>query len=300
MTSTATPRVTVLMTVLNGMPYLQEAVESILMQTLQDWRFVIVDNGSTDGTTAYLQSLADPRVIILRQEAPLPRTQALNVGFAQITTPYTAILDADDVAEPDRLHTQVAFLDATPSIAAVWGDYSHIAPDGQSLGQYHIPTDHAGLVERMIVQNPCAHSASCYRTDTVKTAGGYPAEYVYAQDAGLWIALLRAGHSFASIPKQLVRIRIHPAQATQDPEKQTLRTEESIRLAQEFMKIPSISARARQTALLRKAFLFFRLRRWGQGLQAVFASIATAPLGFFCNPLFRERLRIEARNRRSA
>jgi len=87
--------VTVLMTVFNGMPYLAEAVNSILRQTLSDFEFVIVDDGSTDGTADFLKSLEDPRISIIHQENR-GTAAAANHGLENINTRFVARMDADD------------------------------------------------------------------------------------------------------------------------------------------------------------------------------------------------------------
>src|SRR5262245_44814994 len=107
------PKVTVLMSVYNGMPYLTEAVDSVVGQTLKDWILLIIDDGSTDGTAAYLDSLTDPRIQVVHQENR-GLAGALNHGVDLCQTEYLARLDADDVALPTRFEKQLAFLEARP------------------------------------------------------------------------------------------------------------------------------------------------------------------------------------------
>ena len=99
--------VSVLMTVYNGMPYLRPAVESVLEQTHSDFKFIIVDDGSEDGTAGYLESIDDPRVTVVRQENQ-GTAKAANHGLSLIETPFVARMDADDIALPTRLEKQLA------------------------------------------------------------------------------------------------------------------------------------------------------------------------------------------------
>ena len=89
--------VSILMAVCNGMPYLPEAVDSIRRQTLAQWTFVIVDDGSTDGSAQYLDGLDDSRIRVLHT----PNRglgAALNRGLALCHTEFVARMDCDDVA----------------------------------------------------------------------------------------------------------------------------------------------------------------------------------------------------------
>src|SRR2546423_279818 len=100
---------TVTLPVYNAMPYLQAAVESILGQTYSDFEFLIIDDGSSDGSADYLRSLRDPRVrLSVRENRGLGAT--LNELFRNSRTEYVARMDADDICEPRRLEKQMAFL----------------------------------------------------------------------------------------------------------------------------------------------------------------------------------------------
>ena len=94
---TTEPKVSVLMTVYNGMPHLVDAIASVLDQSFADFQFVIVDDGSTDGTPDFLKSIDDPRVLILRQENK-GTAAAANFGLTKCVGQYVARMDADDVA----------------------------------------------------------------------------------------------------------------------------------------------------------------------------------------------------------
>ena len=78
-----TPAVTVLMSVHNGLPFLAEAVSSVLAQTFQDFEFLILDDASTDGTADYLRTLSDPRVRVITLTENIGLTAALNRGLRE-------------------------------------------------------------------------------------------------------------------------------------------------------------------------------------------------------------------------
>lgn len=165
-------KVTVLMTVYNGIPYVQQAVQSVIDQTLSDWRCVIVNDGSTDRTGEYLDSIRDERFFILHQQNS-GISVALNNGLQHCTTPYIARLDADDVAVPTRLAEQVAFLQTCPEIGLVG---TQVVPMGtQSLGKsLRLPLDHDAICSALIRgRHAVVHSSIMVRTELMQRLGGY-------------------------------------------------------------------------------------------------------------------------------
>jgi glycosyltransferase involved in cell wall biosynthesis len=166
------PDVTVLMTVYNGMPYLPSAVESVLGQTLRDFRFVIVNDGSTDGTSDYLRRVADPRVQVLHQSNQ-GTAAAANFGLAHCETPFVARMDSDDVSLPTRLAAQRDFLLAHPAIGLVG---TQVAPLGSVRAgrSLRLPLAHDEIDAALISgRHGLAHSSIMFRTDLLRRIGGY-------------------------------------------------------------------------------------------------------------------------------
>src|SRR5215831_13027957 len=112
-----TPDVTVLLPVYNGEAYLPATIDSVLAQTYGRFELLIVDDGSTDRTTAIARAYDDPRVRVERFEANRGLSAALNRGLQVAAAPLIARQDADDVSRPDRLEAQVAFLRADDDVA---------------------------------------------------------------------------------------------------------------------------------------------------------------------------------------
>ena len=92
--------VSVLMTVYNGGKYLRQALGSVLGQSYRDFEFLIVDDGSTDGSRAVLESCRDPRVRIMCNPSNMGQTRSLNIGLRAAKGTFVARMDADDVALP--------------------------------------------------------------------------------------------------------------------------------------------------------------------------------------------------------
>jgi glycosyltransferase involved in cell wall biosynthesis len=166
------PEVTVLMPVYNAMPFLPMAVESVLAQSLPLFKLLIVDDGSTDGTRAYLESLHDDRIrLLMRPHEGLGAT--LNVGLGLCDTEYIARMDGDDVMHPRRLEVQLKYLVENPKVCMVGSQVEFLVgvPTGL-VGR--APTEHSEIVERLLAKkNGICHPALMMRLSVVQHIGGY-------------------------------------------------------------------------------------------------------------------------------
>jgi len=111
-----TPKVTVLMPVHNGQQHLREAIESILKQSFTDFEFLIIDDGSTDGSTAIVKTYNEPRIRLIANTENQGTVHVLNQGIQEAKGEYIARMDADDISLPQRLEKQVRFMDSRPDI----------------------------------------------------------------------------------------------------------------------------------------------------------------------------------------
>lgn len=299
------PSITVLMTVFNGMPYLKEAVRSVLAQDRKDFDFLILDNGSTDGGGAWLDQMAQrhgqalPRLAVEHLGENIGRTAALNRGLERVGTDVTALFDADDTAAPDRLSRLAEFFRDNPGIDLVGSDITYMDGSGTVLGRESFPEKHEELCRLLPVVNPFARSACAFRTRAALAAGGYDREFPYAQDFALWIAMLRQGSRAASIPESLARIRTHPGQSSRGLALLLVRAKDTWRLTDAMLDIPGLDRAARQLALLRGAKALWRLGQKRFALTRVWRAFCEAPFLPVFNPLLWRRLqRIRARNAR--
>jgi hypothetical protein len=203
----ATPHISVLVPVYNGMPYLPETVESLLQQTFTDFEIIALDDGSTDASAEYLASVNDPRLRIER----LSRTglsAALNHGLGVARAPLIARLDADDVALPDRFQLQYDYLAAHPDCVALGCQSIHINEHGECIGAGRFPTSLLAIRWESLFRSPILHPGSMYRRDDVLALGGYRQVFDVAEDYDLWTRLLGRG-TLANLPQQLLRYRVH-------------------------------------------------------------------------------------------
>ena len=166
------PKLSVLMTVYNGMPYLPEAVESILSQDFADFECIIVDDGSTDETSRYLKQLQDPRVLILSQENG-GTAAASKFGLAHCRGEYLARMDADDITLPTRFGKQVRFLDKNPEIGLLG---TQLACMGECrIGKnLNLPCSNQAIRQSLLKgKHALCHPTLMMRTQLLREIGGY-------------------------------------------------------------------------------------------------------------------------------
>jgi hypothetical protein len=191
------------MPVRDGERFLAEALDSVLGQTLADLELIVVDDGSTDGTAALLADAArrDERVRVLTQAAG-GLAVALNAGCALVRAPVIARMDADDVALPDRLERQLAFLDARPEAALVGGGIVLVDEAGREFDR---EPGHAELAE----SNRLVHGTVTMRTEAFRELGGYRLDQ--SEDYDLWLRF-EERFGIAALEEPVIRYRFHPGQ----------------------------------------------------------------------------------------
>jgi glycosyltransferase involved in cell wall biosynthesis len=224
-----TPAISVIMPVRNGAEWLGEAVASIRAQDFGDFEFLIVDDGSDDGTAAMLSGFAaDDRRIRLLRQAPQGIVAALNTGIAAARAPYLARLDADDRARPDRLGKQFAVMQVHPEIGLLGTSAEVIDAAGKTVGRLAPPTEPARLSRALSRTNPFIHSSVMMRTALVRRLGGYRAAFRAAEDYDLWLRMAEAG-GIANLADDLTQYRRH---STNLSRRDAVRQSFSVRLAQ--------------------------------------------------------------------
>jgi hypothetical protein len=209
------PTVSVVMAVRNGAVFLEEAVESVLAQTLRDLELIVVDDGSTDRTPEILAEFAraDPRIRLVGPAAG-GLSRALNLACAEARGQYLARLDADDVAIPDRLELQTVFLNAHPEVAVVGGAAILIDERGDVLGTVNYPADPAE-VARVLASGrvPVMHPAATMRASAFRATSGYRRIVEGAEDYDLWLRISTQCR-ITNLPQPVLRYRLHEGQSS--------------------------------------------------------------------------------------
>jgi glycosyltransferase involved in cell wall biosynthesis len=202
---------TVIMPVYNAMPFVDEAVRSILSQDILDLEILALDGGSTDGSVDFLRSVEDPRLKVVAFEK-LGLGATLKYGLEACTTPLFARMDADDRCAPSRLRKQLAFLEDHPEVGMVGTQFQYIGISGSGALSPEMPCDHdnitRGLYDKKLT---LVHGSLVGRTQTVLRAGGYRVRGM-GED---WDMFLRVSERtrLANLPERLYEWRLHDQNA---------------------------------------------------------------------------------------
>ncbi|MBE2199079.1 MAG: glycosyltransferase family 2 protein [Anaerolinea sp.] len=206
--------VSVIMSVLNGEPYLTRAVDSILNQTYPYFEFIIIDDGSTDNTwqilTHYAQ--ADSRVVLIRNEHNMGYTRSLNKGIAQAQGEFVARQDADDISHCERLARQIAFLIDHPQVGLLGTLPQFIDANDAVLpiARYALLTDNKSIQEELYNSNCFRHGSIIMRRTCLDMVGVYNADLEPSEDYDLWLRLAEVTE-LANLPEPLYLYREHMA-----------------------------------------------------------------------------------------
>ncbi|MGA3131272.1 MAG: glycosyltransferase family A protein [Terracidiphilus sp.] len=199
-------KLTITLPVYNGMPYLKDAVESILAQTYDNFRFLIIDDGSRDGSTEYLKSIKDPRVdLIVRENRGLGAT--LNQLFAESETEYVVRMDSDDKCAPDRLTRIRAFIESNDDFVMAGSDQAFLVGT-KTLKAAPRPTDHESIRRLLLKKRPgILHPTVVVRRDAWERIGGYRLSGA-GEDLDFCLRMCDIGR-VTNIPEVLYYYRLH-------------------------------------------------------------------------------------------
>jgi glycosyltransferase involved in cell wall biosynthesis len=238
----APPVISVLMAVHNGRPFLAHAVESILNQTLTNFEFIIVDDGSTDGSTELLQTYSsqDSRIqLVIQDQQGL--TKSLNNGLALARAELIARMDADDVAYVHRLECQHRFAIHHPDVVAFGSRARYVTDTGRPLFVRTLPLTHEAILECHLagVGGFIIHPTAMIRKDALLAVGGYNESFILAQDYELWCRLYLSGE-LANIPEVLLDYRYHDTAVSQSL--RTAQNETCLEILHELQKSVGLSS----------------------------------------------------------
>jgi len=180
------PKISVIMSVYNGMPHLPEAIESILNQSFPDFELIIVNDCSSDNSLKVIKSFTDKRIKIIENVTNIGLTKSLNKALKTAKGGYIARMDADDISLPKRFQKQIAFFNDNPKYALL-GTWAKIWKNNIPSGRFHKhPQDSQILRFILLFNNPFVHSSVMFRKSAIDQIGLYNPDFKYAQDYELW------------------------------------------------------------------------------------------------------------------
>lgn len=187
--------------------YLEEAVDSVLAQTMGDLELILVDDASPDRSHEILASYDDPRMVVLRNARNLGHPASLNRALAAARAPFIARLDADDVAEPHRLERQLAEMKRRPELDVLGSWTVEVDEDGEQIGTFSFPPGEALIRWALARTNVVYHPSVLMRRSMLDRVGGYRAEIECADDYDLFTRVIMTGGRVDILPERLIRYR---------------------------------------------------------------------------------------------
>ena len=213
------PSISVIMPIHNGEKYLAEAIESILNQTLKDFEFIIINDGSKDATSSIVERYQkrDQRIIFIDESENKKLAFRRNQGIELAQGKYIAYMDGDDISLPHRLETQLAFMEANPSVAYC---SSRSRLFGLNSGIRYDPEENAAIRLAMFYKFPltrriCNVPSFIRRTVFDQFKNSILPSHYYIEDLRLQLNItLNSTLRFSCIPEVLLNRRIHATATT--------------------------------------------------------------------------------------
>ena len=181
------PVISVLMPVYNAAKYLPEAIESILQQTLPEFEFLIIDDGSTDESAEIVRSYKDPRICFVQNEKNLGITATLNKGIQLASFELIARMDADDISYPERLEKQYQYFQTHPDCVLLSNAVRYVSANKERARNVYFNNDF--IYYDLIYTCKINHPVVMFKRGVVLKEGGYQTKY--AEDFDLWWRLSR-------------------------------------------------------------------------------------------------------------
>lgn len=204
------PLVSVLMPAYNSEKYIAQAIQSILDQTYSNFELCIINDGSSDNTASVINQFDDPRIIKVNHSENRGLVATRNALIEMARGEYIAYLDNDDIAFPDRLEKQVAFLEAGKAdlCSGAYETYNQETGARRQSKERYTDSDIKALIS---VYCPLCNPAVMGRAEVFKKFRYIPGND-HAEDYSMWQAIALAGYRLANLKDKLITYRIHPKQ----------------------------------------------------------------------------------------
>ncbi len=244
------PTVDIIIPSYNAANYLRAAVESVMSQTFEDWRIILVDDGSTDNTAEiiepFLRQLGSKITYIKKENQGLPA--ARNTAIRNSSAEFLALLDADDVWLPSRLLVSLKSFEKHPQVGLSYGLISRINPQGEIISTWsgnHQWTEGniAPCIYVLKVQLPCP--TMTFRRKCIDEVGLFDETMRATEDRDLWLRIALR-YEVAFVPEIIAYYRSSPNSMSTDPERML---KAQLQFIRKHFGSPGCGLLARQSAL---------------------------------------------------
>lgn len=206
-----TPLISVILPVYNGEEFISESIRSILDQTFGDFEFIIIDDGSTDGTKEVILSFNDRRIKFLENRNNQGLIKALNKGLYFSRGKYIARMDADDTCLENRFERQIDCFERNEKVD-ILGSWQYLI--GTDRKVEHLLSAEENRI-RLLLQPSVAHSSVMMKKESL--TGNhlyYDKSALHAEDYKLWVDAVLSNLSICNIGEYLCGYRIHRQQVS--------------------------------------------------------------------------------------
>jgi glycosyltransferase involved in cell wall biosynthesis len=219
--SSTHPAVSVILPTYERLHYLKQAVESVRSQTATDWELIVVDDGSTDGSADWVDSLGDVRIRVLRRSHNGYPSVLRNLGVAQARADWIAFLDSDDVWRPEKLASQRAFHATHEDLLWSYTGRSMMDAAGEPLppARFKVWEPWSGRIVEQILDGTAtiALPTVMVRKSLLNQLGGFDESRQWTEDFDLWLRL--SSHAPCGlVDEPLTVVRLHRSNSHDRPE----------------------------------------------------------------------------------
>lgn len=206
------PLVSIILPAYNCEKYIVAAVQSIINQSYDNFELIILEDSSTDNTYNLLQKFDSNKIKLIHNEKNIGLLKNLNKGIEAVSknAVYIARMDGDDIAESNRIKTQVEFLIANPNVDAVFSTVDLIDENDSSIGFWHedkMHTDELSIKKYLPKNNCLAHPTLLIKKE-ILTQFMYNENQPLSEDYDLWLRLISQNKIIKKINQPLLKHRI--------------------------------------------------------------------------------------------
>jgi glycosyltransferase involved in cell wall biosynthesis len=240
------PLVSVLIPVYNGVPYINQTLDSILNSNYKELEIILVDDGSKDASRKtcreYESKYSNVRFISFEENKGMDR--ALNAGIKVAKGEYIARINQDDIMMPDRLEKQVKFLEDTKEYVAVGGQIILFTNENPEYAKINFPLTDEEIRSRWLMFSPYSDPTVTYRKSAILNTPGYSQIMWPADDVHMWYMLGSLG-KLANLPDVVTKVRWHNGAGSITGHKRQMRkTWEVHKWAEENIQKPNVGVKA--------------------------------------------------------
>lgn len=216
------PEISVIMPVYNTKEeFLRAAIESILVQTFENFELIIIDDGSTEETKKIEKEYEDKRIVIIENATNLGLARTLNIGLKSARGKYIARMDSDDISTVDRLEIQYRYMERHEDVIIAGGAAKTLG-DREIIGVFSRRSQEQIKVELLFNNIRLVHPTVMFRSSMLRNHNLWYNEEMVTEDYEFWTRCVLYGR-IVSIPKLLLYYRVHEGQITTEKREEIIR-----------------------------------------------------------------------------